>query len=246
MTDRRRKAFDQAWLALRIVLAVCFVQGAHADSLHGPLQIWFVRHAESELNDDSYSHTAPDENVSYPLTERGIQQANALADQLAGHSILEVYTSTRLRAVQTGDAIAFRTGVAIKLAPQVLEIALDTAPGMTDSKSIFTELTQRWFEDKDTEAHNGDGESLLDLQRRFLPFVREIMNRHMDDSGIVVIVSHSATLGLMIPMLAPNVPAKFALTHTLPNGAVAKTVLRDGHLYCTDWGDIPSASFNDP
>jgi hypothetical protein len=53
MTDRRRKAFDQAWLAVRVVLAMCFVQSANADSLHGPLQIWFVRHAESELNEDS-------------------------------------------------------------------------------------------------------------------------------------------------------------------------------------------------
>jgi len=247
MTDRWRKVFDHARRAACVLMTCCVVQGiAHAENVHEPLQIWFVRHAQSELNDDSYSHTAPDSGMSYPLTEHGIAQANAVADQLVGRTVLEIYTSTRLRAIQTADAIAFRQGLPLKLAPEAVEIDLDSASAATDMKSAYTDLTRRWIDDKDIEARNGDGESLLDLQRRFLPFVREVMNRHADDSGTIVIVSHSATLALMIPMLASNVPPKFALTHTPPNGSIVKTELRDGRLYCIDWADIPAASLKDP
>lgn len=247
MTDRPRTVFGHAWLAARVLLTYCVLQGAaHADNVREPLQIWFVRHAESELNDDSYSHAAPDVGITYPLTEHGSAQANAVADQLVGHSVLEVYTSTRLRAIQTADAIAFRQGIAPKLAAQAIEIDLDSPSPATDMKGVYTDLTRRWIEGKDSEARNGSGESLLDLQRRFLPFVRELMNRHADDSGTIVIVSHGATLALMVPMLASNVPPRFALAHSLPNGSIVKTELRDGRLYCTSWADIPAASFKDP
>jgi 2,3-bisphosphoglycerate-dependent phosphoglycerate mutase len=247
MIDRRRKIFDHAWLVARVLLTYVVLQAsAHAQNTREPLQIWFVRHAQSELNDDSYPHTAPDSGISYPLTERGIAQANAVADQLVGHTVLEIYTSTRLRAIQTADAIAFRQGLALKLAPEAVEIDLDSASAAIDMKGVYTDLTRRWIDEKDSDARNGDGESLLDLQRRFLPFVREIMNRHADDSGTIVIVSHSATLALMIPMLAANVPPKFALTHSLPNGSIVKTELRDGRLHCTGWADIPAASLKDP
>jgi broad specificity phosphatase PhoE len=247
MTGRHRHAFDQAWLVLRIVLVICSIPtAANADNLDKPLQIWFVRHAESELNDASYPHTVADSGISYQLTQRGIQQANLLADELAGHAILEVYTSTLLRAIQTADAIAFRRGIAAKFAPEAVEIDLDSVAPSSDTKAIYTGLVHRWFDDKDPDARNGSGESFTDLQRRFLPFVREIMNRHGDEDGVVVIVSHSATLELMIPILTPNVPAKFALAHGLPNGAIVKTELRDGHLYCIEWTTLGAASFNDP
>jgi 2,3-bisphosphoglycerate-dependent phosphoglycerate mutase len=78
------------------------------------------------------------------------------------------------------------------------------------------------------------------VQRRFLPFVREVMNRHALDSGIVVIVAHSATLGFMVPMLATNVPSDFALRHPLPNTGIIKTELRDSRLLCTDWAGVAS------
>jgi broad specificity phosphatase PhoE len=247
MTDRGRTVIDHVWLAARVLLAYCVLQGvAHAENTREPLQIWFVRHAESELNDESYSHTAPDSGITYPLTERGIVQANAVADQLVGHPVLDIYTSTRLRSIQTADAIAFRQGMPLKLAPEAVEIDLDSPSPAADMKNIYTDLTRRWIDGKDGEARNGNGESLLDLQRRFLPFVRELMNRHADDSGTVIIVSHGATLALMIPMLASNVPAKFALTHALANGSIVKTELRDGRLYCTSWADLPAASIKDP
>ncbi len=200
------------------------------------IQFWFVRHGESEINVDSIPHTSPDDGVSYPLTRTGVQQALALGESLAAAPVTTIYTSTRLRAIQTADAVAFRHGLSLALAPAAVEIDLGMPLDAPDSAGAYRELVRKWLVDKDVNARIGEGESLLDAQRRFLPFVRELMNRHADDTGVVVIVSHSATLGLLVPMLAPNVPEAYLLTHPLPNAGIIKTELRDGRLFCIEWG----------
>ena len=207
-----------------------------------PVQFWFIRHGESEINVDSIPHPAPDDGVSYPLTRKGVQQALALGEALAAAPITTIYASTRLRAIQTADAVAFRHGLSIALAPAAVEIDLGMPLDAPDIGRAYRDLVHRWLVDGDTSARIGAGENLQDVQRRFLPFVRELMNRHANDTGIVVIVSHSATLGLLVPMLASNVPADYMLSHSLPNTGIIKTELRDDRLFCTEWGGAPIAT----
>jgi probable phosphoglycerate mutase len=179
--------------------------------------------------------------VTYPLTRKGVEQAKALAEATADVPIVAIYTSTYLRAVQTADAIAFRHDLTLSLAPEAVEVDLGIKPGSTeDSRAVYVELARKWTLDKDLEARHGEGESFADVQRRFLPFVREVMNRHGQDSGVVVIVAHAATLGFMVPVLANNVPADYAVLHPLPNTGIIKTELRDSRLFCIDWLGIPA------
>ncbi|HEU4484540.1 MAG TPA: histidine phosphatase family protein [Povalibacter sp.] len=210
----------------------------------GP-QFWFIRHGESEANVATHAHPQPDSGVSYPLTRTGMQQALSLAELLAPTRITAIYTSTRVRAIQTADAIAFRQGLNVKLAPEAAEIDLGIPLDAADARQQYLDLLHRWLVDKDIAAHLGDGESFADVQRRFLPFVRELMNRHQDDTGVIVIVSHSALLGAFVPVLAPNVPADFSLTHPLSNTSIIKTELRDGKLFCTEWAGVSAADFGD-
>ncbi|MBM0103681.1 histidine phosphatase family protein [Steroidobacter sp. S1-65] len=204
-----------------------------------PLQIWFIRHGESELNVPGTPRTVPDGGVSYPLTRRGVEQARALAESLSDAPIAKIYTSTHLRAIQTADALALEHLLPLALAPEAVEI--DFGVGVNsgqDVRAVYSELSRKWLIEKDLDARHGDGESFADVQRRFLPFVREVMNRHALDSGIVVIVAHSATLGFLVPVLANNVPADFALRHPLPNTGIIKTELRDSRLFCTEWAGL--------
>jgi probable phosphoglycerate mutase len=208
-----------------------------------PLQIWFIRHGESEINLPG-PKPVPDDGVSYPLTRKGVEQARALVASLQGVPITQIYSSTRLRAVQTADALAFDRGQTLSLAPEAVEINVGLPPvSPEDAQAIRTEVVNKWFVAKDLEARVGGGESFVDVQRRFLPFVREVMNRHALDSGVVVIVAHGATLGYMVPMLATNVPSDFALRHPLPNTGIIKTELRDSRLFCTEWAGL--AQFDD-
>jgi len=220
------------------------VSAAEGPTVGGPLQIWFVRHAESELNVATLAHPVADEGVTYPLTQTGVQQATALADALESTPVTTIYASTRVRAIQTADAIAFRHGLNVTLAPEAIEIDLGIPIDASDGRQQYRDLVHKWVIDKDATARIGAGETLVDAQRRFLPFVRELMNRHVDDTGVVIVVSHGATLGVLVPVLAANVPADFALNHPLSNTSIIKTELRDGKLFCTEWAGISSTDFD--
>jgi broad specificity phosphatase PhoE len=243
ITTRRARLNRRAFVGLVGAFALVTSLPSTADT---PLQIWFVRHGESEINVPGNPRTVPDAGVSYPLTRKGMQQARALAESLHAEPVTKIYSSTHLRAVQTADAIAFDHTLTLSLAPEAVEIDFGMTPDATQEiRAVYDELTRKWLIEKDLDARNGSGESFADVQRRFLPFVREIMNRHALDSGIVVIVAHSATLGFMVPVLAGNVPADFALRHPLPNTGIIKTELRDSRLFCTDWAGIPARQFGE-
>lgn len=243
ITTRQARLNRRAFVGLLGAFAIITSLPSLADT---PLQIWFIRHGESELNVPGNPRTVPDSGVSYPLTRRGMEQARALAESLHGAPITKIYSSTHLRAIQTADAVALDHTLALSLAPEAVEIDLGIAPESTqDVRAVYGELTRKWFIEKDLDARNGSGESFADVQRRFLPFVREVMNRHALDSGIVVIVAHSATLGLMVPVLASNVPDDFALRHPLPNTGIIKTELRDSRLFCIDWAGIAASRFDE-
>jgi broad specificity phosphatase PhoE len=226
------------------LLATSAQQAPAGESVPGQsLQIWFVRHAESEINVATLSHSGADGGVSYPLTQQGVEQANALALTLASTPITTIYSSTYLRAIQTADAIAFRHGLTVSLAPEAVEINLGVKRDSEDMREVYGELARKWTVEKDLGFRHGEGESFIEAQRRFLPFVRELMNRHSDDTGVVVVVAHGAVLAFMVPVLASNVPADFAVRHPLANTSIIKTELRDGRLVCTEWAGIASADF---
>ncbi|HEX7116683.1 MAG TPA: histidine phosphatase family protein [Steroidobacter sp.] len=209
------------------------------------LRIWFIRAAHSELDVEGASRPVPDRGMSYPLTRQGLGQASALAQALAREPLSAIYTSTHLRAVQTADALAFQHRLTFTLAAEADDIDLGIPPETPlDARQVWHDLTRKWLVENDRDARHGEGESFAEVQRRFLPFVRELMNRHALDTGIVVIVSHGPTLELMLPALAPNVSAEFALRHPLPPAGIVKTELRDSRLYCTEWAGIASTEFS--
>ena len=239
-----RRAFVEFAGALALVSLLPPSFAAAAES--PPLQIWFIRHGESEINIPGSPRPVPDGGVSYPLTRKGVEQARALVAAISDAPITKIYSSTHLRAIQTADAVAFDHTLTLQLAPEAVEIDFGIAPDSNqDVRAVYLDLARKWLVDKDFEARHGSGESLAEVQRRFLPFVREIMNRHALDSGVVVIVAHSATLGFMVPMLANNVPGDFALRHPLPNTGIIKTELRDSRLFCTDWAGLASSQFDE-
>jgi probable phosphoglycerate mutase len=224
----------RTFLGLAGSLAIITSLPAHA----APLQIWFIRHGESEINLPG-PKPVPDDGVSYPLTRKGVEQARTLVASLRSVPIIKIYSSTRLRAIQTADALAFDRGQTLSLAPEAVEIHFGPPPASPEEgRAIYTDLMNKWFVVKDADARAAGGESFAEVQRRFLPFVREVMNRHALDSGVVVIVAHGATLGYMVPVLATNVPSDFALRHPLPNTGIIKTELRDGRLFCTEWAGL--------
>ena len=210
-----------------------------AESARG-FEVLFIRHAESEVNVRLPGPSdPPDEGVTYPLTELGLEQSIARAETLADAPISALYSSTRLRCVQTADAIAARTEELVRLAPELVEITFGTDLG--EGEEVLENVLgvwQQWVAG-DLDARLEGGESLNDVLARFTPFVEAAVAEHANLPQRLVFVSHGGTLGAGLPHVFTNVSPEFALTNSFTNTGVATGVLRDGRLVCTDWQGLP-------
>ena len=83
-----------------------------------PCTIYLVRHAESEVNAQVGAPTQYGSGGS-PLSQRGRQQAAALAHRFQHLSIAQVYASDRLRAQETAQILA--AGQPVNTAPLLHE-----------------------------------------------------------------------------------------------------------------------------
>ncbi|HQR04760.1 MAG: histidine phosphatase family protein [Proteobacteria bacterium] len=203
-------------------------------------EIWFVRHAESEINVQPPAALSADTGVSFPLTAKGMEQAKKVADVIAAAPVDIIYASTRLRTLQTADAIAFRTGKTVHLAPAVVEVYFGDIPDKPSIMGNVFSMMQRWSTDPDAKYPNG--ESLNEVKARFVPFVHELMKTHQKDTGVIVVVSHGAAIGLSLPALCANsVTPAFSLAHMLTNTGIVKTEVKGDKLICKDWNGTPLA-----
>lgn len=207
----------------------------------GKFEVWFIRHGESEVNVLSEQPNLPpdlpaDEGVTYPLTLKGIQQVKDLASSIQDIHVSAIFTSTRLRTVQTADAISFVKNIPIKLAPQIVEVNFGTlaSPSSSAQQEIFQILTD-WLINKQYDKKAPDGESYEDLRERFVPFVTQTIKQYSSIPQVLIFVAHGGILATMLPLLFKNVSGEFALANILPNTGIVKGELRHRYLVCTDW-----------
>jgi len=208
----------------------------------GP-RVRFVRHAESQIDllrsVDLPGRLPPDDGMSYPLTELGMQQAIALGERLGHDAVLAVASSPRLRCTQTADAIAFAAGTTIELAPGTEDVVFGHAqsdPTAAGYLAVMQTLT-RWMQG-DADAHTPGGESLTEVLDRFLPAVQERIDRYASQPGELIFVSHSTVLSAALPFFFANLSLGWTLTTLLPAAGTASGAFIDGAWRCIDWNGV--------
>ncbi|HEV8470914.1 MAG TPA: histidine phosphatase family protein, partial [Candidatus Limnocylindria bacterium] len=90
-----------------------------------PTTFYFVRHGESEGNAAGRFTGQTDS----PLTERGRQQADAIADELASVKFDRIVSSDLSRTRDTAEAIAKRQGLRVEVFPELREIDVGEQTG---------------------------------------------------------------------------------------------------------------------
>lgn len=208
-------------------------------------RVLFVRHAESEINimpelEIPRHALPPDSGVTYPLTRKGMQQAKALGEALADERLIAIYSSTRMRCVQTATAIALPHEIPVRPNEDLVEIAfIDPAAsmGMIEEDEVRAVMGQWAAGDIDAAAPGG-GESLREVFQRFLPAVQEIVAKHAGQEGTLVIVAHGGVLLAGLTQIFANITQEFALGHMFDNTASATGAFVDGALVCTDWHGV--------
>jgi alpha-ribazole phosphatase len=158
-------------------------------------RILLVRHGEVEGN------YGPNRTFAgwgdKPLTARGRAQAQAVAEKLSSEPICSVYSSDLMRAADTAHAIAARHGLAVQLNTALREVNYGEWEGIGDAELLadWNEHWQRRVADPLNVAPPG-GESYADLWARLEPAWNAIVQKHKDET--VVVVGHNGSLRILL------------------------------------------------
>lgn len=177
----------------------------------------FVRHGESEANAAGVIDTSvPGPN----LTELGQQQAEAVADALAGNNYDGVYASSMIRTQQTAQPLADLLGQPIVVLPGLREIDAGVFEGQSEDSGLgrigYVAAPVAWM-----------------LGARFVPMLGSTDGNAFDarvddavqtiyDSGDrnAVVFSHGATIMFWTMMNVDNPDLGLILSHQLDNTSV--------------------------
>lgn len=90
----------------------------------GATEILLVRHGESQPVDPERPFELVDGHGDPPLDPVGVDQAERLAERLAGEDIAAIYVTTLRRTVETAAPLAQRLGIEPRVEPDLREVYL--------------------------------------------------------------------------------------------------------------------------
>jgi broad specificity phosphatase PhoE len=152
-----------------------------------PTTFYFVRHGQSEGNAARIFTGQTDS----PLTERGRQQAAAVADELANVKFDRIVSSDLSRTRDTAEVIAKRHGLAVVVLPELREIDVGERTGKDFDE---TAALPGWNEDGFV-AWPG-GESLDQVLGRTLGAVERLTRE--SPGKTILIVGHGGTNRILL------------------------------------------------
>ena len=84
------------------------------------------------------------------------------------------------------------------------------------------------------------GESFLDIQARFEPFIDGMIQRYGETGANVVCVAHGGVYRTMLPSLLKNVTAELISRYGFEYSACIVAEWRPAGLFCLEWnGHVP-------
>ena len=186
--------------------------------------ILLARHGESDWNRERRWQGHADR----PLTERGREQARALAARLADVDLDAVYASDLRRAHDTGATVAEPRGLPLRARPALREVDVGAWSGLTREEVAqrFPDAFRTW-----TDGYPGwdDGESYEAMCQRVVGEVIRIANDH--EGGCVLVVSHGGPIrAIHAAALGLDVHAYRRLRPVEPNARLSGVCVRKGRL----------------
>lgn len=167
-------------------------------------RVFLVRHGATVLSaEDRFAGS-----TDVALSDLGREQARRLAARLSSEKIAAVYASPMSRTIETAQIFAVAHGLEVQTRDALREISHGRWEQLTrkEVEERFPEEAAEWEEDPFTFAPQG-GESGLAVTARALPVLLELVRQH--DGGTVLIVSHKATIRLLISSLLGFDPRRY-------------------------------------
>ncbi len=197
------------------------------------MKLYFIRHGESEANTQ---HVISNYGSHFGLTELGRQQVHVLAERLKDLPITTMYSSPVLRAMDTADILYQALGLPYRVSEALREYNCGLLEGRSDEESwrLHRQYYEDWTIRHDYMSKPEGGESFVDIQKRFLPFI-ESLKRNDDDH--ILLVGHGGLFHLMLPLILTNIDNEFVYAHGIGHTEYIIAELRTDGFVCLQWGD---------
>lgn len=195
-------------------------------------ELLLIRHGETDWN---VQHRFQGQ-IDVPLNARGLEQAQRLADRLAGERLDAFYASSLARAWQTAEPAAHRLGLSLHAAPALREQAFGVLEGMSLEEILVRNRAEweAWRMHDADYALPGGGESARGFHARVVAGLRALVAQHPE--GRIAIVTHGGALD-MIFREANALPLAGVRTCLIPNAGISTLRADDGLLEIVRWGE---------
>lgn len=146
--------------------------------------VLLVRHGQTPTTGSVLPGRAP----GLHLSDRGREQAERVADRLAGLAVDALYSSPMERACETAEPTAARTGLSVKHDAGLLECDFG---GWTGAAIADLAALPEWqtVQHSPSQFRFPDGESFPEMQARIVGSVETLRDAHA--GGVVVCFSHA-------------------------------------------------------
>ena len=197
------------------------------------MKLYFVRHGESEAN---IQHVISNYGSPFGLTERGRQQVQALAGRLKDLPITTMYSSPVLRAMDTADILYGSLDLPYRVTEALREYNCGVLEGKSDEESwrLHRQYYEDWTLRQDYSNRPEGGESFVDIQNRFVPFIESMKSNSEED---ILLVGHGGLFHLMLPLVLTNIDNDFVRSHGIGYTDCVIAELRGDELVCLQWSD---------
>jgi broad specificity phosphatase PhoE len=152
-----------------------------------PTTFYFVRHGESEANAAGRFAGRSDS----PLTERGRQQAEAVAIALTATPFDRIVATPLHRSLDTAKVIAERRNMPVDVEPDLVEIDVGD---MTGTAWDEVRMLPEWRDDGFVAWPNG--ETLDQVLQRSLGALRRLAREN--PSGTVLVIGHGGVTRILV------------------------------------------------
>jgi len=164
------------------------------------VNLYFVRHGETHFNVEKRIQGFCDS----PLTDKGIKQAKSVGIGLSDIEFKTVYASESQRVVDTAKfAIGYRN-IPIITDPRLKEMNFGVLASLliTEIQAQYGNILKKLSSLTDLNMSAPEGESYLQLFTRTSAAIDEIIQKHKNEGGNVLVFSHGDTIGNYLMQLA--------------------------------------------
>jgi probable phosphoglycerate mutase len=181
------------------------------------LELYFVRHGQTEMSRANRFSGS----IDPPLSPDGEQMAEAFGAAYADRTWDAIWSSPKIRALRTAEALARRVGVTPRIEDGLREIAYGEWESLhpSEAEARWPEAYAWWSADTAGRSAPG-GETAFDVAARAAPVIERLRAEH--PSGRVMVASHKATIRILICALLGLDVRQFRVRVGQPVAAVSR------------------------